>query len=803
MNCPVDDKILNQGVVLQNIAIGQIFAARFSRLLQRALQISASLNSSSAVLLTFIFGICVPLVQAELFNSNLLLTITGLLLLSLFWLRQHLIIVAAVVGLSWSTYHFASHIEKVFPAEVEGSSIIVEGEVDGLPRIKKGNVKFNFRVRDSAVLMLQGQRIQLSCYRCSISIKTGQTWRFTVRLKRPHGYASWGAFDYEKYLFRQQVVARGYLRVKEPYAMIAAAPSSTNRWRESIQLRLQEAKFESSLSKGLIAALSIGDRSWLTAQQRQVFQDTGVSHLMAISGLHVGLVFLVIKCVFGYLLFPFARVFHIVARQHLVLVPALLFALLYSALAGFAVSTQRAMLMLCIYVICRLAIREVKLLKILLIAATLMLLIDPFSILDTGFWMSCGAVAVIGLIGNSTQNLALWRLQPRLWLGMLPMTSLMFGQISMLSPLVNLVMVPLFCFLLVPTTLISVGLMQVGLTDVSLMLMSVLSYVFEHVFTGLEWLASQKFARLYTVNWGGWQWLGMLLIICSWQKRLATRWVCWVLAISLLFFSPENHLARGQMEIALMDVGQGLAVVVHSEDYVLVYDTGPKYGSGFSAAQAVLLPYLHSRGVRRIDALIISHADNDHMGGYASLVNALPVAQTISSRPDRIAGADACISGHSWAVGKTRFSILGPDASTPSGSNNRSCVLLLTHGRTRLLLTGDIEKQTEQYMLDIGLDLSADIVIVPHHGSRTSSTAEFIQAVKPSLGLISMGYANQHGHPHASVVQRYSNRDVELESTVENGSILLKINDNGWAKLAYRVDYRRFWHRQKKPNWNL
>jgi competence protein ComEC len=796
-------EIVNQGVVLENIVKNQRSAAMIRKSVKRVFQNINIFSSSSKVLLAFFFGVCIPLVQAELFSSDLLLAIAGVLLVSLLKVRRHFVIVSAVIGLSWSTYHFAAHIDHEFPSEFERASISVEGRVEGLPSVKKGNVKFYFRVQNSAVSMLRGQRIQLSCYRCKLSIQTGQTWSFTVRLKQPRGYASWGAFDYEKYLFRQQVVARGYLRVNQPYVMIDSGHSSTNRWRESIALSLKEAELESSLSKGLIAALAIGDRSWLTKQQREVFQDTGVSHLMAISGLHVGLVFLVAKFAFSYLLYPFARLFNIAARQHLVLAPALLAALLYSALAGFAVSTQRAMVMLCIYVACRFVMREAKLLKVLLIAAVVILVIDPFSILDTGFWMSCGAVAVIGLIAESTQNLALWRLQPRLWLGMLPMTSLMFGQISMVSPLVNLVMVPLFCFLLIPATLLAVGLLELGFGDVSRRLMDVLSLAFEYVFTLLEWLAGQEIARLYTVNWVYWQWAGMLLLIYSWKKRKATQAVCWCLAISVLFFSPENRVPQGQLEVALLDVGQGLAIVVQSEDYVLVYDTGPKYGSGFTTAEAVLLPYLRSRGVRRINTLIISHADNDHMGGYSSVLEAFPVSHIMSSRLDSIPAAQACISGLSWKAGGTHFNIIGPDANTPSGSNNQSCVLQLIHGQTKLLLTGDIEKQTEQYMLNIGLELSADIMILPHHGSRTSSTMEFIQSVKPSLGLISMGYSNHHGHPHLSVVKRYLESDVKLESTVENGSILLKINDKGWIQRSYRVDNRRFWHRQKKPNWNL
>lgn len=755
--------------------------------------------------LCFVVGASSTLLQASLLEpQNLALTMVLVLVANLIYIRVRkakrvatlgLMLIALLAGHLWASLTFINQLEHAFPAMAERSTIEVTGQVHNLPVLRQSDYKFQFLVSDSALPELVGRKLALSCYRCPIKIQAKQVWRFSVRLKRPSGYASWGAFDFEKYLFRQQVIARGYLRLKEPYQLLSAPSNSIQVWRAKLRQSIAKLKLSAEQGEAVILALALGDKSALSSKQREHMQTTGVSHLMAISGLHVGLVFVFARLLSGFLLMPFARLFLYCPRQWLVLPPALACAVLYSAMAGFAVSTQRAIIMLGIYTLCRLSLRQASLLKVLLCAAFIIVIVDPHSVMDAGFWLSCVAVLVIALLNDSSDTLSLLKLQPRLWLGMLPITAMIFGQVSLLSPIVNLVMVPLFCLVLIPVTLAAVVLLQLGLEGVAGYLLNYLSKTYAWLFELLASLSNLPISQIFTVQWSAWQYSGLLLVLMTWRAKLLLRLLSWCALIGLLFIAPNTRLAGEQLEIALLDVGQGLAMVVRDRERVLVYDTGPRYASGFSAAEAVLLPYLRLQGIRHVDRLIISHADNDHIGGLSSLRGAFSIGQTISSRPDRVSGAQLCQAGQRWQWSNTQFKILSPDSNTPEGSNNLSCVLQIVHGKTRILITGDIEKQVERYLVSQQADLPAEIILVPHQGSKTSSTERFLDAVKPRVGLVAAGYLNHYGHPHAQVSQRYQQRAVQIESTIDNGTTLLRLDLKSWSITRFRQQQGRFWHR--------
>jgi len=709
------------------------------------------------------------------------------------------------IGLTWSNYAFKQHLALAFPDEYERVDFFAEGEVEGLPSNKNGDVSFYFRVTDIDEKLpekLIGTRFSLSCYRCEMTINPHDKWRFTLRVKRPHGYASWGAFDYEKYLFRNRVIAKGYIRPNGENTLISRQSATLHNWRQSIRERLAN-KLEEGVALNIILALTVGDKSSFTNEQRKVFQDTGTSHLIAISGLHVGLVFIFVSNAFRYFLWPFARIFEIIPRSTLVIIPALGSAILYSGFAGFAVSTQRALTMLLVYVACKLLAREVSLLKVLLLAAAILLIIDPFSILDLGFWLSCCAVLVIALISESRQKsqaMSLFKLQPLLWLGMLPITIGFFGQISFISPLVNLIVVPLFCVLLIPLSLISVSFDALGLVTISSFMFNSLELAFTVIYDVLHWCSQLKIAKSFVAPLAWWHWL---LFAISMGALYFKRRICLLLfplfLLSLILRKPLM-MDHDELRVALLDVGQGLAMVIHTSNSVMVYDTGPRYPSGFTAASAVLLPYLRYHGIRVINTLVISHADNDHIGGYQAVIDAVQVNEVVSSRVDKIPTARSCDAGDEWFFDKSKISVLSPDEETPEGSNNRSCVLLIEHLGSRILLSGDIEKQVERDLVsNYRNKLNADFLLVPHQGSKTSSTASFLDAVAPKVAMLAAGYKNHYRHPHESVLARYAERGIDLYSTIDSGSILLKINRNGWFIQEFRRVHKRFWHYQKLP----
>jgi len=760
-------------------------------------------SSATTSLAMFLIGACFILGLSHLPEAIWLLCAS---ILSLFVGRRFVsfrLIGFALLGLTWTCYSAQLFSTNQFPANYEGKDFVASGAISGLPVSTSGNIRFRFKIQavqndDLAVLL--GKTVQLSCYRCPLSIQAGQRWNLTLRMKRPHGYASWGAYDYEKYLYRHRIIAKGYIRLKGENHFINDSSVSIHRSRQLLLDELQRV-VGSGAGASIITALVIGVKSGFTTEQQAVLQSTGVSHLMAISGLHVGLAFTGIALLLSALMWPVARVFEYWPRQRLVLVPALAGSLCYAALAGFSVSTQRAIVMLSVYVLCKFLARDVNLLKVLLVAMVVLLLIDPFSILDVGFWLSCGAVAIISIASINKERLSLIQLQPKLWIGMLPLSVLFFGQVSMVSPLVNLIAVPIFCIVLIPVTLVTALVFSLGLDTIGTWGLQQLCAAFDVCFRVLEWANQLEFARVYATPLSWWQWLLFALLVVLYLMSVRGKGVLCLLLVASMFVNTAATLTDDELHVTLLDVGQGLAMVIETTNSVIVYDTGPKYSSGFTTADAVLLPFLRQRGIRRIDTLVVSHADNDHIGGLEAVSNAFELGNIITSRLDKVEGASECIAGQSWRHDQTTFSVISPDVNTPQGSNNRSCVIVLEHYGTKILLSGDIEKSVERYLVKNSPQLlNADILLVPHQGSKTSSTGAFLDTVSPKLAMLAAGYRNHYGHPHLSVVRRYQERHVELLSTIESGSVLLKINSRGWRKVLYRQRYARFWRNQKLPN---
>ena len=794
----------------------RIYSLDYFRQFDRAL-LTKNITSFTVCAVSFVIGVCATLVLKNLIDITILLML--LLSCSLFVRRQVLVLPVFILllGFSWANYVFTVHFESQLPSEYEGVTIVLTGEVDGLPAKNAQSSRFNFKINQAKTISnetiaeLSNHKVVLSCYHCYMDFLPEQEWSLSVRLKRPHSYASWGAFDYEKYLFRNRIIATGYIRIKDQNELINSKSGfSITQLRYQIRSLLNQTLSDKNNAKSIIAALMIGDKSHFSNQQQLTFQKTGISHLMAISGLHIGLAFMVTIWLLKWVLFPVAQLFNWVPRQKLVLIPALFVALSYSALAGFAISTQRALIMLCLFVLARFCARELSLLKVLLMTVVVIFVVDPLSILDVGFWLSCSAVLVIGLAAQYQNlkkiqdselhnNLSLIKLQPLLWIGMLPVTLLFFGKISLLSPIINLLMVPLFCGVLIPITLFALVLYLIGLNQLSNSLLSVLSYCYQQVYWVLETISEWPIAQVSLTPMRIIDWLLFVLVILAYYKKWRLKHILALLFVIVFFvFNNPRNLEADEYIVTLLDVGQGLSMVIEAPDYVLVYDTGPAYSSGFSTAQSVLIPYLQRRGIRQIDMLIISHADNDHIGGLKTLTEAIEIKQILTSRVDKIPGATNCQKGQIWSVEGIDFEIISPDEGTPQGSNNRSCVLIVSNGFKKTLISGDIERQVERYLVNNESDISADILLVPHQGSKTSSTATFIDVVKPDLALIAAGYRNHYGHPHNDVVSRYKNRNINIASTIDSGSILLKINKKDVNIKSYRRSNKGFWNHVKK-----
>ncbi|MCK5640480.1 MAG: DNA internalization-related competence protein ComEC/Rec2, partial [Gammaproteobacteria bacterium] len=539
-----------------------------------------------------------------------------------------------------------------------------------------------------------------------------------------------------------------------------------------------------------------------TPRQWEVLIATGTNHLMAISGLHIGLV--------AGLVYLLVRWLWVFAGSLALTVPApkagafaaLLAAMVYAALAGFSIPTQRALVMIAVAMGAVLLQRHVLPRQGLALALLLVLLLDPLAVLAPGFWLSFAAVAVIlyGMAGRLSPRGIWWRWGRVQWLvaiGLLPFMLLLFGRVAPLSPLANIIAVPWMGFLVVPLTLL--GALLLPLTEpVANLLLTSAVWLVELLWPLLEGLADASSGLQFPAPplWA------MLPGLIGMAWLLAPRgWPVRGLGIigllPMLLNSPAKPNA-GEVWLTLLDVGQGLATVVQTTNHVLVYDTGPRFSDSFDTGKAVVAPYLQHRGIGRIDTLVISHGDNDHIGGAQSLSRALPVEEILTSVPGKIPWqrSTPCQRGQQWRWDGVDFEVLHPPSHYRSRGNDGSCVIRVSSRAGDVLLTGDIEALSElELVLQEADALQTRILIAPHHGSKTSSNESFVTAVAPEYVLLPVGYRNRYGLPNAEVVSRYQKAGSRLLDTASHGAISVVMgSQHDILPTTYRSFARRYWH---------
>jgi competence protein ComEC len=754
----------------------------------------------------------------DVFSSLLAI---GVLLLAARFLRGYwLLPISAGIGFFVASLVAQHMLAGALPPELEGQDVMVEGLVASLPEQQGRRLSFQFEPHS---LHWQGEaqpppgKLLLSWYprkgHVIPSLHVGERWRLQVRLKRPHGFSNPGGFDYEAWLFQQGIRAKGYVRYagkKQDDAapvnqLLASAGRSywLDQFRETLRSRLLKT-LENHPLRGIVLALAIGDRQQISPAQWDVLTRTGTNHLVAISGLHVGLVA-------GLAFFLMRRLWRCSAIA-VTLWPAaragavagLLAATVYAMLAGFSVPTQRALVMVAVVMFATIVQRHTRASSLLAVALLLVLIIDPLAVMAAGFWLSFGAVAVIvyGMSGRLAMRSLWWRWGRVQWLvamGLFPALLLFFQQASIVAPVANLLAVPWVSVVTVPLTLLG-SIMLWILPAVGDWLLSFSTLSLDILWQWLVALAQWPQAAWRQMAPPLWA-LPVAMIGLVWllaPRGVPARWVGLVGLLPLLFVSPAL-IPAGEARFTLLDVGQGLAAVVQTQNHVLVFDAGPRFSSGFNTGEAVVAPYLRSQGRRRIDTLVVSHGDNDHIGGVAGLRAELPVAQVLSSVPQRVDDASMCEAGQRWQWDGVRFAVLNPDSTIQvtggRKDNNRSCVLRVQAGEQRLLLTGDIERAAERELARAA-EIGADVLVVPHHGSLTSSSPSFVAAVSPRLALFPVGYRNRYGFPKPAVVQRYAERQVRMLDTAQHGAIEIQLGDTvGLTAIStHRQQAARYWH---------
>lgn len=707
-------------------------------------------------------------------------------------------------GFLWALFRAALILAHPLPVDLEGKDLSVDGVIASVP-VRVG-VKTQFVLKTNDVLGLSTAwrspgRIRLNWYGDVPQLRPGERWLLTVRLKRPHGFMNPGSFDYERWLFQQGIVATGYVRDADANRMISVSEGLLIATaRQHAQDRIDEA-LDGTRFVGIIKALAIGIRTDISDEQWRILRATGTAHLMAISGLHIGLIagiaFFLIR-----MLWPLSGTPALfIAAPSCAAIGAILAALGYAALAGFSIPTQRALVMVVVTMLGILTRRNIPITVSLAWALIVVLLLDPFAVLSPGFWLSFGAVAVIlwGMSARLSVRNVWWKWGRVHWvvtLGIVPLTMVFFQQHPLLSPCANFFAVPWTGLVVVPLTLVGTGLafafpeigamvLDWGESAVALMwpLLSGIADL-DLVYTGLAT------PPLWTI---GASVVGVALMLLP--KGMPVRWLGAIWLLPLFLASPSRP-SEGEVWFTLLDVGQGLAAVIRTREHTLLYDTGPRYSTTFDAGRAVVAPYLHQQGIRAVNVLIASHGDDDHVGGLNGLLEGVKVDRIVGNVVATTLPMTPCRAGMRWHWDGIDFEILHPDAQLYDRRNDGSCVLRVSGPGGTVLLPGDIEQKAEAQLIDrYGGDLAVDVLVAPHHGSKTSSTGGFLDVTRPRYALFPVGYRNRFHFPHAEVVQSYIDRGIVVLSSARHGAISFRIAPgHPLSPKLHRDRGQRFWH---------
>lgn len=741
----------------------------------------------------------------------------------------------ACIVLAWALFQIDSRQLKV--SEIS-ADLRLRVKVASVPQLSDWGVRFNAQVLscESCLSEFGPQMVQLSWYGHDEVVRAGDEWELTVRLKPFRGLRNEGSFDRTQWAIYKAVDARGYVRQKEPAVkLLSSSQYSMVSIREGIAERVVHLP-SSDNHASMIQALVLGIKQGIDNNTWDLLRDTGTSHLVAISGLHISLLaawaYLFSSRLLPRLVICCARGHDVFSRIDTRLASFLIsvsVAAVYSLLAGFELPVQRALGMLVVWAIASITLRHLAPATGLALAMLVVMANNVLGVLSPGFWLSFGTVAALfylhrGYIRSYSQHesaetfannvygallktVAAFKTHVRLGIVLLPVTAWFFQTGSLLAPIANLVAVPWVGFVVVPLSFLTVILSLVSPSAANLLLeltqltigvlMSYLQWLSAFEFTSVPIAVPSSAALLLSL-------FGMLMFFTP--KGAGLKRFGLLLFLPLLLFNARAERVDG-FDVHVLDVGQGLATLVLTEKHSLLFDTGGKLSGSLSMFEAVVLPYLHAQGRRKIDYLVVSHSDEDHAFGVDDVMRRFPDAQLIvggdliSER--RLAGKP-CRAGDKWAVDDLQISVLNPLEGAKGSDNDRSCVLLLHSGASRVLLTGDIERHGE-FLLSTRLNPLAlkgfvpfpvDLLVAPHHGSHTSSTPNLLKTIKPDHVVFAAGHRNRYGFPHADVQLRYKLVGARQYITGTLGSVVFSFGRDGLLEppITWWQTHRRFWH---------
>lgn len=761
---------------------------------------------------------------------------------------------AFLIGIAWTALHGQMALDRRLPVVAQGSAVVVDGRIIEVVSTDAARAKFTLRAEQVTAPPASEQRLaSWRWQQCNISVSwyrpgqsrrplAGERWRVALKLRQPRGLRNIGGYDSEHQAMRSKRCASAYVRAGNLPMQLPGTQWSMHRWREDIGHSIGEHLHDSALA-GVIVALAVGLRDRISVPQRWVMQRTGTAHLMAISGLHIGLVASLGMLLGRSVARTIPRLLLIVPANHWGAVLAFVFALLYAALAGFSVPTQRALLMLSTFIVALILGRNLARHHGLALALLVILIIDPLAVHDAGTWLSFVAVAglmwALGPIvakapgaALETQSncsvMSLWctkalryiramaRVQLVATVVVLPLALACFAFQSVLSPLANLVAIPVTGFFVVPLILFGV-LVDPLLPQFAGEVLRLAAQLMEFVFVVLRWLATADLiftaarAPSAIALFGALVGVAVLLSPMTWRLRLLG--LAW---LAPLLMPPSSAPPADGLDLHVLDVGQGLAVVVRTHSHSLLFDAGPSWSNGNDAGASIVVPMLHRQGIAQIEKVLISHHHLDHAGGLIGVLRAMPAAHVMGDHGYLKFDSEPCKTGQHWRWDEYDLQILHPSDSTgdvgsensrrtasrgrfthgANSGNDGSCVLRISGPGGSVLLPADIEVRTEEKLLSRSRDtLRSDVLLVPHHGSRTSSTRPFLLAVQPTLAINSSGHRNRFSLPAADVVARYRALNIPFLDTACNGALHVQLRAGRPPQVSHwRQTQLRFWH---------
>jgi competence protein ComEC len=707
-----------------------------------------------------------------------------------------LCLISLLAGYFWGEINIYRRLHEVFPKQFEANNILIEGRVTGVPMNNEQAEEFMFNIEQINQKSWQG-KVSLFWYKTKNgnypALKPGEKWRFTVKLKRPHGFRNPGVFDYDAWIFEQNIVAKGYIVDRLPYQYLA--PSGYTDWIDQIRQKIAKKwhDFSSYSLFGILLAFTIGLTGDITPDQWKVFTNTGTVHLISISGFHINMM---AGIAYGLVSFLWRRIPFLCERwpaQRAGALGAIILGGIYALLAGSSIPTERSLIMLCIFMGSLLFQRYIRVWQCFWWSLLVVIMLDPFAPLNLSFWLTYSAVGVILYALNdpvkkphwfSVKNLfASLKLQSQIFLGLIPFSLFWFSQVSFSSLWANLLAIPVTGFLILPFALLAIFLQSIYF-PVANFCMKIAYYFLEKLYDYLGWISHEHpFILAWSLSDISMLILGVFgTFILLAPKGFPCRWLGLIFWMPLIF-PLKTPIPEGEAHFSLLDVGQGLASVIQTKNHVLVFDTGPKFNDYFDTGQAVVLPYLRNQHIRQIDALVISHKDLDHSGGLHSILENTRVKKVWVNDLHVLKTAQLCSPNIQWTWDGVTFQFLTQGLNQFDNTNDMSCVLKVSNGIHSLLLPGDLETRAEKILVKNYSDqLKTDLLIAAHHGSKTSSSPAWINATHPKYVLFATGYLNRYHFPNGDIVARYEVNKVTHWNTADCGMISWELSKNNPQK---------------------